>query len=86
VIFRAARGPEVALQRRVPEQWICLFEGRAGAKARAVFATEDQAKQFAERHAQVAAAGIPLKWNDNVDGMVLTTPVGEYRVTWTEEV
>ncbi len=50
-----------------------------------MFATEDQAKQYAERHAQVAAAGIPLKWNDNVDGMVLTTPVGEYRVTWTEE-
>ena len=64
MIIRAARGTEVALQLRVPEQWICLFEGRAGAKARAVFATEHQAKQYAERHAQVAAAGIPLKWNE----------------------
>jgi hypothetical protein len=57
-------------------QWICLFEGRAGAKARAVFATEEQAKQFAEQHAQVTATGMPLKWNDTNDPMVLTTPLG----------
>jgi hypothetical protein len=69
----------------VPEQWICLFEGRAGAKAHAVFATEEQAKQFAERHAQVGAAGMPLNWNDTVDPMVLTTPVREYRITRTDE-
>jgi hypothetical protein len=69
----------------VPEQWICLFEGRAGAKARAVFATEEQAKQFAERHARVGAAGMPLKWNDTVDPMVLTTLVGEYRITRTDD-
>ena len=40
-----------------------------------MFATEDQAKQFAEQHAQVAATGIPLKWTDTNDPMVLTTPV-----------
>jgi hypothetical protein len=69
----------------VHEQWICLFEGRAGAKARAVFATEDHAKQVAERHAQVAAAGMPLKRHDTNDTMVLSTPVGDYRIVRTDE-
>ena len=62
-----------------------LVEGRAGAKAHAVFATEEQAKQFAERHAKEGAAGMPLKWNDSIDPIVLTTPVGEYRITRTDE-
>jgi hypothetical protein len=78
-------GPKVAFGPRVPEQWICLFEGRAGARARAVFATEEQAKQFAERHAQLTATGMPLKWNDTNDPMELTTPVGEYRIVRTDE-
>jgi hypothetical protein len=79
----AAGGPKVAFGPRVPEQWICLFEGRAGARARAVFATEEQARQFAEQHAQITATGMPLKWNDNVDPMVLTTPLGDYRCQWS---
>jgi hypothetical protein len=36
---------------RMADQWICLFLARSGMKARAVFATEEQAKQFAEQHA-----------------------------------
>lgn len=65
------------------EQWTCLFEGRTGAKARAVFATLEQAKQFAERHAhEVSALGMPLKWNDT-DPLVLTTPLGTYRILRT---
>jgi hypothetical protein len=50
---------------RMADQWICLFLARSGMKARAVFATEEQAKQFAEQHAQVSAPGMPLKWNDS---------------------
>jgi hypothetical protein len=68
----------------VAEQWTCLFEGRTGAKARAVFATVEQAKQFAERHAhEVSASGMPLKWNDTNDPMLLTTPLGTYRILRT---
>ena len=50
-----------------------------------MFATEEQAKQFAEQHAQVTATGMPLKWNDTTDPMVLTTPLGDYRITRTDE-
>jgi hypothetical protein len=64
----------------VAEQWICLFEGRAGAKARATFATEEQAKQFAERHAQLSSRGMPLTWNDTNDPVTLTTPFGNYQI------
>jgi len=70
-------------RRPVVEEWICLFEGRTGAKARAVFATEEQAKRFAEQHAQVSTSGMPLKWNDNSDPLVLTTPLGMYRILRT---
>ena len=69
----------------VAEQWVCMFEARAGATARAVFATAEQAKQFAERHAQVTTTGMPLKWNDTNDPMVLATSVGSYRVVRTDE-
>ena len=70
------------------ERWTCLFEGRAGAKARAVFATEEHAKQFAERHARVGAAGMPLRWsdtNDTNDGVVLTTHAGEYHIKRSDD-
>ncbi|MGI9148525.1 MAG: hypothetical protein ACR2IK_18575 [Chloroflexota bacterium] len=79
-------GDELARSRpHMVEQWGCLFEGRAGAKARAVFATEEHAKQFAERHAQVTATGMPLKWNDANDRLVLTTPIGCYRIVQIDE-
>jgi len=68
------------------EQWACVFDGRAGARARAVFPSEEQAKQFAERHALLTATGIPLKWSDSVDPTVLVTPVGDYRIALTDEL
>ena len=50
-----------------------------------MFATEEQAKQFAERHTRRADLCMPLEWNDTVDAIVLTTPVGEYRITRTDD-
>ena len=61
-------------------KWICSFEGRAGGKAHAVFATEDEAQQFAARHAQLTATGMPLKWHDTNDPIALSTPLGVYRI------
>jgi hypothetical protein len=71
--------------RRVAEHWICLFEGRAGARARAVFGTKEQAKQFAERHAQMTATGMSLKWNDTSDQVELATLLGDYRIVRIDE-
>jgi hypothetical protein len=65
--------------------WICLYEARGGAKARAVFATEEEARQFAERHAQVTATRMPLKWDDTNDPTMLTTPMGNYWIAQTVE-
>lgn len=70
------------------ERWTCLFEGRAGAKARAVFASEQQAREFAERHAQTTDLGVPLRWsdtNDTNDGVVLTTHAGEYHIKRSDD-
>jgi hypothetical protein len=69
---------QLAAARAWRSNWICLFLARSGLKARAVFATEEQAKQFAEQHAQVSAPGMPLIWNDSADPLVLTTPAGNY--------
>jgi hypothetical protein len=50
---------------RMAEQWVCVFDGRAGGHARAVFVSREQARQFAERHAQaVTPSGMSLKWED----------------------
>lgn len=65
------------------EQWTCVFLSRAGAQAHAVFDSEERAKQFAERHAQAAATGVPLKWNDTNEATLLTTPVGNYWIVRT---
>jgi len=65
----------------MPEHWGCVFDGRAGGHARAVFATSDAAQQFAERHARaVAPGGLPLKWEDTGASLVLTTALGVYLV------
>jgi hypothetical protein len=61
-------------------KWICSFDGRAGAKAHAVFMTEEQARLFAARHAQLTATGMPLTWIDTNDPNVLSTPFGVYRI------
>jgi hypothetical protein len=63
------------------QHWVCIFDGRAGAHARAMFDTKDQARQFAERHAEaITPSGMPLKWEDAREVEVLTTPLGDYLI------
>jgi hypothetical protein len=65
----------------VAEHWACVFEGRTGAHARAVFETKEQARQFAERHAQATTpTGMPLKWEDTNESTVLRMQFGDYVV------
>jgi hypothetical protein len=67
-------------------RWVCVFEGRAGGHARAVFGTSDQAQQFAERHARATApGGVPLTWQHTSDASVLTTALGIYLVSPTDD-
>ena len=80
---------EVALT-DLAEQWVCSYSGRAGAKASAVFATQEEAKAFVERHAQLTSARAPLEWNDNGDSTTVTTPTAVYRIAradpaWADE-
>ena len=79
----AAGGPEVDLT-GVAEHWVCLFEGRTGAKAKAVFASEEEAKEFVVRHVRLTSPGMPLKWQDTAEPM-LTTPIATYRIVCTDE-
>jgi hypothetical protein len=66
--------------------WACVFQSRSGGRARALFATKNQAKQFAERHALAFAPADPKPtWAETVDASVLTTQVGEYVVTHIDE-
>jgi hypothetical protein len=59
-----------------------VFLSPTGGHARAIFATKDEAQQFAERHARAfISTDTPLEWVDTVDSSVLTTRLGEYRVT-----
>ena len=68
----------------VTERWICMFEGHAGARAQASFVSEEQAREFAERHAlTMVTAAIPLKWSDNDNERVLATSFGDYRIIRT---
>jgi hypothetical protein len=61
--------------------WVCVFSSRTGGHAQALFATKDQARQFAERHARTFTfTGTPLEWVDTADASVLTTEFGEYQV------
>lgn len=63
------------------EQWVCVFDGRAGARARAVFVSKEQARQFAERHARaVTPSSMPLKWEATNETTAVTTQVGDYLV------
>jgi hypothetical protein len=65
----------------VAEHWLCVFDAYAGAHARAVFSTREQAMQFAERHARAAApSGMPLKWEDAGHSSVLSTQLGDYLI------
>jgi hypothetical protein len=63
------------------ERWLCVFDANAGAHARAVFPSKEQAMQFAERHARAAApSGMPLKWEDAGHSSVLSTQLGDYLI------
>lgn len=60
---------------------MCVFDSRAGAHARALFPTRQQAVEFAERHARVTAPpGTPLRWEDAGHRSVLSTPVGDFLI------
>jgi hypothetical protein len=73
--------PDGCTQLGVRDVWICVFDGRAGGRARAVFDTRDRAIQFAERHARgVTPTGDPLKWEDANTATVSTTQIGDYLV------
>jgi len=62
-------------------RWVCVFEGRAGGRARAVFGSSDQARLFAERHARATLpGGVPLAWEHTSDASVLATALGVYFV------
>ena len=67
----------------VTERWTCVFEGRAGARAQASFVSEEQAREFAERHALTMVTADPLKWSDSENERVLTTIFGDYRISRT---
>jgi len=73
--------PERCSESQRPDEWICIFDGRAGARARAVFDTRDRAIRFAEQHARaLTPAGLPLKWEDAKTSAVSTTQLGDYLV------
>jgi hypothetical protein len=68
------------------KRWMCVFEGRTGAGARAEFATKEEAWQCAERHARATTAGeICLKWEDRADAAVARTLLGYYLVRPTSD-
>jgi hypothetical protein len=65
----------------VGEHWEVRFKSRAGGQARVVLASEPEAREFAERHARaVTPSGLPLKWSDTNDVLVLTTVIGDYSI------
>ncbi len=64
-----------------PIRWQCTFEGRAGRRAHATFTSVDEARAFAERHAQ--AGGTGGEWVEAASSWLLTTPVGSYKVALT---
>jgi len=62
--------------------WVCAFHSHSGGQARATFASKDQAKQFAERHARAfTPREVLFTWADRDGAIVLIIPVGEYLVT-----
>jgi hypothetical protein len=63
-----------------PVGWRCTFVGRAGGQAHATFASVEQAKVFAELHAQ--ASGNSGEWAEAGGSWVLRTPPGDYLVRW----
>jgi hypothetical protein len=62
-------------------EWSCTFLGRTGIRAHATFASAEEARRFAERHAN--ATGVESDWVEADGSWVLSTPLGNYRVTPT---
>jgi hypothetical protein len=70
------------MPRPLAKPWLCVFASQTGGHARAFFATKDQARRFAERHAHAfVPVGTPLTWTDTDDSSVLSIQLGEYLVT-----
>jgi hypothetical protein len=68
------------------QSWVCVFLSRTGGRAEALFATERQARQFAERHARAfTSARTSFTWVHTVTSSVLTIDIGEYLVTRIEQ-
>jgi hypothetical protein len=63
--------------------WRCTFVGRAGGKAHARFGSMEEARQFAERHAE--SIGVEGDWIEDDGHLMLRTPVGNYLLTRTQE-
>jgi hypothetical protein len=83
--FLAGSWRQVA--KKLAKQWACVFKARTGGHARADFATKEQARQFAERHARAfSPTGAPLTWEDMDDSIVLSTQIGDYLVTHVTQV
>jgi hypothetical protein len=70
----------------VAKPWVCVFQSLSGGHARALFATKNQALQFAERHARsFIPASTPLTWVNTDDSSVLAIQIGDYLVTNIDE-
>jgi hypothetical protein len=61
--------------------WRCTFVGRAGGQASAKFNSVEEARQFAERHAQ--SIGVDGDWVEDDGYLVLNTTAGNYLLTRT---
>jgi len=65
--------------------WLCTYTSDAGSHARAIFESQHDATEFAQRHALAItdAAPTPLVWKpaDTGDSTTLITRIGTYVVT-----
>jgi hypothetical protein len=64
------------------QPWVCVFLSRTSGRAEALFATEDQAQHFAERHARAfTSSRTSFRWVHTGTSSLLTIDIGEYLVT-----
>ena len=63
----------------IEERWSCAFQAHSGGRATATFDSPEQAKEFADRHAQIIQAD--GEWTAEADNSwLLRTQTGVYRV------
>jgi hypothetical protein len=60
-------------------EWRCTFVARTGGQAGAGFSSAEEARQFAQRHAE--AIGVDGDWVEDDGYWLLSTIVGNYFVT-----